>query len=189
MRIALQARSERVGEPVLVLARRLGEQVLEGAVRTEDPHVLLVAILARVPELRGPSLLGAATRRVGRRHGERRGGLAVQRQRLAHTAVIELDEPAKLLQRPALAFVSGRQLCRRRQPRNGHAPGARHARPRPTVTAENVRSGNAAVSASTRAQAPRRCWALTREKPTWRTTSPARPEIVPRTKRPPSSAI
>ena len=60
-------------------------------------------------------------------------------------------------------------------------------RARPTVTAENRRSGYAALSASSRTHAPTRCRALTREYVTLPSTSPRTPGTVPLSGRPSGS--
>src|SRR6185436_20013237 len=60
-------------------------------------------------------------------------------------------------------------------------------RARPTVTDENRRSGYAALSASSRTQAPTRCRAFTREYVTLPSTSPRTPGTVPLSGRPSGS--
>ena len=86
--------------------------------------------------------------------------MAGERQRLAHPAVVEVDERREVLER-------GSRRSSRRAERRIRAIVTRRRRrarrARPIVAAANGRSGCAAVSASSRTHAARRCLAATRE--------------------------
>ena len=103
------------------------------------------------------------------------------RQRLAHPAVAEVDERPEVRERlGAVDAAATRAIV-------ALAVSGAPDRARPTVTAENRRSGYAALSASSRTHAPSRWRALTREYVTLPSTSPRTPGTVPVSGRPSGS--
>ena len=99
------------------------------------------------------------------------GRLAVERKRLPHPTVVEVEERREVPERSlAAARRRRRRAARSGRPATAASPGAR-----PIVAAANGRSGWAAVNASSRTHAATRCLAESREKVTVRTTSPATP--------------
>src|SRR5579875_4071454 len=107
----------------LIRSRRLGQQLREAPPASEDQQVSRLEVLTPGLPRRLPSLLAAGDDRlfVSQSVDEGFRGLRKDRQRLAHPAVVEVDEHPELCKGQLPAFVRACSERWERRPRDERA--------------------------------------------------------------------